>query len=294
MRDFFSSPRQSTPPHESQHSQHSAEGGVNGQVPFHCDAKFYDKNDFPRLRRLPRLVFPPANSKEWNTFDHDLKVELRYIISVYDLQTKPVAYLMEKLTSYTYWFFENRLPKSKPRAPNKSSPKPSKHPDTDTLKAKMRELRRNIRKNPTNHDKSEYHLTRKHYLRQRNLEELRLSHESEFANNRRFRKNPDSFARNLLNPPKAGDLKFVEEEANAYFTKTYFDHDRQHLYNNSLNIPKASIPSIPLDLEPPSFKEFSTILKRCRNGSAPGPNGIPYLVWKRCPTLSRMLYSILS
>ena len=44
------SPSQSTLPHESQHSQHSAEGGVNGQVPFHCDAKFYDKNDFPHLR----------------------------------------------------------------------------------------------------------------------------------------------------------------------------------------------------------------------------------------------------
>ena len=63
---------------------------------------------------------------------------------------------MEKLTSFTYWFFENRLPKSKPRAPNRGSPKPSKHSDTDTLKAKMRELRTNIRKNPTSQDKSEY------------------------------------------------------------------------------------------------------------------------------------------
>ena len=70
-------------------------------------------------------------------FDLDLKVELHYIISDYDLQNKPVAYLTEKLTSFTYWFFENHLPKSKPHAPNKRSPKPSTHSDTDTLKAKM-------------------------------------------------------------------------------------------------------------------------------------------------------------
>ena len=140
--------------------------------------------NFPRLRRLPRLVFPPANSKQWNTFDLDLKVELRYIISDYDLQNKPVAYLVEKLTSFT----ENCLPKSKPRALNRGSPKPSKHSDTDTLKAKMQELGKKHQESPTSQDKSEYHLTRKHYLRQCNLEELRLSHESEFANNRRFRK----------------------------------------------------------------------------------------------------------
>ena len=66
-----------------------------------------------------------------------------------------------------------------------------------------------------------------------------------------FEKNPD---RNLLNPPKAGDPKFVEEEGNAYFTKTYFDHDRQHQYNNSINIPKASIPSTVFDrINAPAF-----------------------------------------
>ena len=59
------------------------------------------------------------------------------------------------------------------------------------------------------------------------------------------------------------ETRNFEEEASAYFTKMYFDHDRQLQYNNSINIPKASIPSILLDLEPPSFNKFSTTLKRC-------------------------------
>ena len=217
MRDFFPPPV--SQPHPMRASILSTVPTVVSVDRFHFTV-MPSFIDFPHLQRLPRLVFPPANSKEWNTFDLDLKVELRYIISDYDLQNKLVAYLMEKLISFTYLFFENRLPLHvfvrASHAPQTGVPPNllSIQIHADTLKAKMRELRKNIRKNPTSQDKSEYHLTRKHYLRQRNLEELRLSHESEFANtvNRRFRKKPD---RNLLNPPKAGDPKFVEEEANA-------------------------------------------------------------------------------
>lgn len=34
-------------------------------------------------------------------------------------------------------------------------------------------------------------------------------------------------------------------------------------------------------------------MRRTRNNSSPGPNGIPYLVWKRCPYLARLLYVII-
>ena len=43
-------------------------------------------------------------------------------------------------------------------------------------------------------------------------------------------------------------------------------------------------------------RPFNTIWKpgfrKCRNSSSPGPNGIPYLVWKRCSSLAQMLYTI--
>ena len=34
-------------------------------------------------------------------------------------------------------------------------------------------------------------------------------------------------------------------------------------------------------------------MKRTRNKSAPGPNGVPYLVYERCPRLARMLWGYL-
>ena len=42
----------------------------------------------------------------------------------------------------------------------------------------------------------------------------------------------------------------------------------------------------------PSFEEFGNCVRQAWNGSAPGPNGIPYVVWKYCPSLKRRLYTI--
>ena len=51
-------------------------------------------------------------------------------------------------------------------------------------------------------------------------------------------------------------------------------------------------PSVPFPKQTPSFEEFGNCVRRARNGSAPGPNGIPYVVWKYCPSLKRRLYTI--
>ena len=37
---------------------------------------------------------------------------------------------------------------------------------------------------------------------------------------------------------------------------------------------------------------FKKILKRTRNASRPGPNGIPYKVYKKCPTSASYLFSL--
>ena len=43
--------------------------------------------------------------------------------------------------------------------------------------------------------------------------------------------------------------------------------------------------------EVPSWSEFNKRLRRTRSKSAPGPNGIPYLVYKRCPGVAKLLWS---
>ena len=51
--------------------------------------------------------------------------------------------------------------------------------------------------------------------------------------------------------------------------------------------------SLPFNVSMPSFQEFGRILRKCWNSYAPGPNGIPYLIWKCCPFLSQLLYKLI-
>ena len=74
--DIFLS--KSTSPDECQLITHCAEG--EHQVLVHSDARQYANNDYTDLRRLPKLLFPPANSKEWLKIDNELRDELRQIL----------------------------------------------------------------------------------------------------------------------------------------------------------------------------------------------------------------------
>ena len=116
--------------------------------------------------------------------------------------------------------------------------------------------------------------------------------QKEYVNNKNFRADPHKFAKHLFNPPKSGNPSFSEDVGNTYFAKTYFDSNRSYSYTDHLDFPETSLPQKCLHLEIPSFKEFSLVLRKCKNSPSPGPNGIPHLVWKCCPSLARMLYTL--
>ena len=61
--------------------------------------------------------------------------------------------------------------------------------------------------------------------------------------------------------------------------------------NTSLITPTP--PSMNFDLEEPNWIEIQAVMKKARFGSAPGPNGVPYIVYKRCPQLLRFLLKLL-
>ena len=45
--------------------------------------------------------------------------------------------------------------------------------------------------------------------------------------------------------------------------------------------------------QPPRLKEINAVVQKARAKSAPGPNGVPYLLHKRCPNVLKRLYKIL-
>merc|ERR1712228_773330 len=46
----------------------------------------------------------------------------------------------------------------------------------------------------------------------------------------------------------------------------------------------------PFRSSPPTYKEFCSKLRKTRTKSTPGPNGVPYKVYKRCPSVARLLW----
>ena len=47
-----------------------------------------------------------------------------------------------------------------------------------------------------------------------------------------------------------------------------------------------------MDVSEPTWQELKEVVEKARSGSAPGPNGIPYIVYKRCPMLLRELWQL--
>ena len=52
-------------------------------------------------------------------------------------------------------------------------------------------------------------------------------------------------------------------------------------------------PNQPFDEAPPKYKEVVDIVKKARGASAPGPNGVPYKVYKNCQRLTRHLWKLI-
>ena len=49
-------------------------------------------------------------------------------------------------------------------------------------------------------------------------------------------------------------------------------------------------PRVPFEMKEPTLQEMKEMVKRTRTKSAPGPNGIPYKLYKYCPGVTRMLW----
>ena len=84
-----------------------------------------------------------------------------------------------------------------------------------------------------------------------------------------------------------------QEEVEAHLKETHSDPEREMDLpaHNKLISPEG--PTEAFDDSQPRLTEFNEVLKRARSASAPGPNGIPYKVYKNCPKLRHRLFQIM-
>ena len=108
-----------------------------------------------------------------------------------------------------------------------------------------------------------------------------------------FFKGPFEFARKLFEQPRSGVLEVPRNELEQHLRSTYSDPLRLQDLSDMEGTTMATAPRTPFDCRPPSLKEIGQIVRKARNKSAPGPNGIPYLVYKKCPGVLKKLHGLL-
>ena len=76
----------------------------------------------------------------------------------------------------------------------------------------------------------------------------------------------------------SGILSVEKEELEEHLHKTYIDVLRHESLQERLDFPAVPLPARPFCLASLSLEEVRGVVKKARNRSAPGPNGVPYLM----------------
>ncbi|KAI8500672.1 hypothetical protein Bbelb_214900 [Branchiostoma belcheri] len=127
----------------------------------------------------------------------------------------------------------------------------------------------------------------------RRAERLRKKRKRKQKQRAEFFKNPYKFARALLEEKKGGSLNVGKEELEAHLEETYTDPERHKPLGPPGYIPRPAQPSVPMDISPPKWSEITTAIRRARASAAPGPNGVPYRVYKMCPKTLCILWKLM-
>ena len=112
----------------------------------------------------------------------------------------------------------------------------------------------------------------------RRAEQLRNKRKKQAKRRAEFIANTYKFSKGLLDKEKSGQLERSMQDIQQYLKDTHSDPFRNDPLGNCPRTEPVSEPTTP-------FKE--------RTGSAPGPNCIPYKVYKMCPKLLRRLWNLL-
>lgn len=59
------------------------------------------------------------------------------------------------------------------------------------------------------------------------------------------------------------------------------------------HMPRPDPPTLPFDTSPPKLREVEEVIKKARSVSAPGPNGLPYKLYKNCPQVVKLLWRLM-
>ena len=241
--------------------------------------------------RKPRIKWPKASDKTlWKQLDEDLDNILEASLQ------GPVDRKLTTLTTLIYSVGKERFGLEEERV-QKDTPRPNRRQTRiQNLRRELRQLRRRYRdSSPT----ERVGLTQLRATLRSQLTSLRKAENTRRKTRERAKKraaftaNPYKFARSLLDKERSGKLETPLEEVEKYLHVTHSDPNREDVLGGCDRIEPVNAPEKQLDVSEPSFGEVKDVVKKARTATAPGPNAIPYKVYKMCPLLLRRLWRLL-
>ena len=99
----------------------------------------------------------------------------------------------------------------------------------------------------------------------------------------------------VLNPPNGGKPQFSAADAEAHFAPLYEDKHRGKKYKAPPGCKRPPTPTkFKFNLSKLEREQLKEAVRKKRNKNAPGLNGIPFLVYKKCPKVLDVLLEILN
>ncbi len=239
-----------------------------------------------------RIKWPPASKRsEWLQFDEDVSNILQATAKgdadsrLQTITTIIFSYALERFgqvekgkTKSTSYTMNRRATKIHHLRQELCTLKKQYKKATDEEKRPLAELQNILRKKLMILRRAEWH-------RRRGRERARKR--------AAFIANPFGFTKQLLGDKRSGRLECSREEVNSFLQDTVSDSLREHDLEPNKALISPAPPTTEFNLKEPSLKEVEEIIKAARSASTPGPSGVPYLVYKRCPELLRHLWKIL-
>ena len=240
-------------------------------------------------QRLERINWPKGNSSEWTKFDDDVSSILKHVHSSYESKAETEPRIIYTVARERFGLKEDKQ-KPKSVGPSRRQKKCSK----------LREEINKLKEAYTNAPEEEKEGIDQ--LQKEKLKKLRLKKRAESIKQKRkkrsrncteFLSQPFDFARNIVAPKPKGEMKSSKAEVEKQLHDAHSDQRKDEEREIADDLHEYKEPLVELNNDPPSSGQFHKRLRKTRSKSAPGPNGVPYLVYKQCPKLARLLHSYL-
>lgn len=279
-----------------QQTQHSARDSL-ADKPFDPTLQ----NDHRTIKINDPLKVPSAGCRrQWEQIDTALLAVIKTNCPGIDSLPPPAA--LQQLENAIHFFFSKSQQNTPPdECETKTRHKHQRPTCLKTLRRQLRSLRkqwRNLSANNASPEEAaklrrEFHQIHKR-IKRISAQQKTLENSRRLASElNRFRADPYRYGKRAFSSKNNSKPTFTTEMAQEYYPSIFGDTDRGYCYEKPAFLPSVSEANFSISPVPPSFADFTTVLRSRRNSAAPGPNGIPNAIWKRCKCLQEILYSII-